>query len=195
MKATGLKRPILVGWSYGGFVAMDYVRHYGFDSIAGVNMVGSLGGLPGAAPPMAGPDNEMMKAMRANSARSRSLNLLDNILAGQKTAAGYVTPNMSQQEKDILFATEMMMPANVRRLMGARSLDHSDVVAKLTGPVLFSRGSRDMTMPSEALAKLVQSLPKARLSAYDDTGHLVFVEHTERFDGELAAFAEASGAR
>lgn len=197
MKATGLRRPVLVGWSYGGFVAMDYVQHYGAKTIAGVNMVGSLGGLPGApnAPAAAPPPSDAMKMMRARSERQRSLNLLDNIEANQGTAAGYVTPNMTQQDRDVLVATEMMMPAYARRHMMARDLNHAGVVPRLTLPVLFTRGSADMTMPPESLAKLLQQLPKATLSAYDGVGHLTFVEQPERFNRELDAFASSAGAR
>src|SRR5215218_8163767 len=36
--ATGLQRPVLVAWSYGGFVVADYLRSYGQDAIAGVNL-------------------------------------------------------------------------------------------------------------------------------------------------------------
>ena len=34
-------RPMLVAWSYGGFVVTDYLRAYGEEGIAGVNLVGS----------------------------------------------------------------------------------------------------------------------------------------------------------
>jgi non-heme chloroperoxidase len=36
-----LARPILVGWSYGGFVICDYVRKHGQDKICGINFVGA----------------------------------------------------------------------------------------------------------------------------------------------------------
>lgn len=45
MKATGIQRPIIVAWSYGTWVAMDYVREYGAASVAGLNFTGGLGGL------------------------------------------------------------------------------------------------------------------------------------------------------
>jgi pimeloyl-ACP methyl ester carboxylesterase len=35
----GLDRPVLVGWSYGAFVICDYLRAYGPDRIAGINLV------------------------------------------------------------------------------------------------------------------------------------------------------------
>jgi non-heme chloroperoxidase len=35
-----LERPVLVGWSYGGFIISDYLRAYGEQAIAGINLVG-----------------------------------------------------------------------------------------------------------------------------------------------------------
>jgi non-heme chloroperoxidase len=39
MDATGLKRPILVGWSYGGRVMADYLTTHGAAKLAGLNYV------------------------------------------------------------------------------------------------------------------------------------------------------------
>ncbi len=36
-----LHRPVLVGWSYGGFVISDYLRAYGQETTAAVNFVGA----------------------------------------------------------------------------------------------------------------------------------------------------------
>jgi len=194
IEATHLEHPILVGWSYGGFVAIDYIRHYGVGRLAGLSLVGSLGGLAGT-PAFSAGDSAAARAMRARSEGQRSLNLLDNITAGQGTAANYFTSNMTDLERQTLFATEMMMPSYVRRLMSARHLDNVDVLKSVTLPVLFTRGSEDVTMPMDSLNRLLGELPNSRLSAYEHTGHLSFVEHPERFNAELAAFAEACGAR
>ena len=35
-----LDRPVLVGWSYGGYVVTDYVAAYGDSAIAGIDLVG-----------------------------------------------------------------------------------------------------------------------------------------------------------
>jgi pimeloyl-ACP methyl ester carboxylesterase len=42
IKALDLDHPILCGWSYGPLVILDYLRHYGEDSIGGVNFVGGI---------------------------------------------------------------------------------------------------------------------------------------------------------
>ncbi len=40
IEQVDLERPVLVAWSYGGFIVSDYVRAYGTAEIAGVNLVG-----------------------------------------------------------------------------------------------------------------------------------------------------------
>src|SRR6266567_2842954 len=37
--AVGMKRPVLVGWSYAGRVISDYLRVHGPDRVAGINFV------------------------------------------------------------------------------------------------------------------------------------------------------------
>lgn len=194
IKATGLRRPVIVGWSYGGFVAVDYLRIHGSRNVAGLSLVGSLGGLT-AAPAMSAGDSPRARQMRARSDRQRGVNLAANIAANQETAAGYVTPNMTSAERDTLAATEMMMPAYARRAMKARNLDNRDMVPKLDLPILLTRGSTDVAMPSADTNLLLERLPKARLSDYVGAGHLAFVEQPDRFNRELAAFAAAAKAR
>lgn len=42
MQALRLDHPILCGWSYGSLVILDYIRHYGEDSISAINLVGAI---------------------------------------------------------------------------------------------------------------------------------------------------------
>ena len=42
IQTLSLDHPILCGWSYGSLVILDYIRHYGEDSISGVNIVGAI---------------------------------------------------------------------------------------------------------------------------------------------------------
>lgn len=194
IKATGLRRPIIVGWSFGGFVAIDYLRIHGTRNIAGLSLVGSLGGLT-AAPAMSAGDNPRARQVKARSDRQRALDLAANIASNQETAAGYVTPNMTAADREILIATEMMMPAYARRAMRARNLDNRDMATRLDLPVLLTRGSSDVTMPSADTNLLLARLPRARLSDYPGAGHLAFVEQPDRFNRELAAFAVTAKAR
>src|SRR5258705_8191464 len=42
IQALDLNHPVLCGWSYGPLMILDYLRHYGEDSIGGVNFVGGV---------------------------------------------------------------------------------------------------------------------------------------------------------
>ena len=49
----GLNSPVLVGWSWAGFIIMDYVRHNGTADIAAINLVSANTSLQGRVPPPA----------------------------------------------------------------------------------------------------------------------------------------------
>ncbi|MFN9956461.1 MAG: alpha/beta fold hydrolase, partial [bacterium] len=72
IESTGIRRPFLVGWSYGTLVVSDYLRAYGDSGLRGLALVGAYGGLtppPPAAPP----------ALAAQMARTRELQLSSNL--------------------------------------------------------------------------------------------------------------------
>lgn len=191
MAVTGLEKPVVLGWSYGGFVIADYVRHYGTDNISGINLVGSLGGL--VPNPVFEPQGEVspeMAEMMKNSARTRSMDLFAFVLGSQNVAANFYTDTMTQADKDAQVAMGLMMPSYARRNMAGRNLDNTDIADQMTVPMLLSRGSRDMMMPEENTAIALEMLPDASFSFYEDTGHLPFFQHPERYNAELMDFAK-----
>ena len=197
IKATGLHRPVIVAWSYGGIVVVDYVRKYGAGGISGVVFAGTLGGLvkPVATSPPAKP-SELGMRLGAASNDARSFNLARNIVGGAIISDAYATREMSAEDRQILFATEMMLPSYVRRAMTGRPYDNSDLIPSFSAiPTLFVRGETDLGMGEPELALLGTKLRRMSLSRYPKTGHLTFFEAPERFNAELAAFATASFAR
>ena len=191
MAATGLDTPVVVGWSYGGFVISDYVRHHGVGNVSGINLVGSLGGLVPRSP---FPPSDNVKEMLENSARTRSLNLEDNVIAAQNVARMFYTDTMTQADKDAQVAMGLMLPAYVRRAMAGRQLDNTDIVDQVTVPVLLSRGSEDIMMPANDTEVAMDALADTTLSFYEDTGHLPFFQHPKRYNEELAAFVRRANA-
>lgn len=203
IKATGLHRPVIVAWSYGGVVAGDYIRKYGPGNVAGVVFAGTLGGLAkpvAVSPPVSSPTltkgSDLAATIKAAAAKARSLDLAQNIVGGDVISSAYMTPAMTADDLHILFATEMMLPAYVRRAMLQRSYDNADLIAAFALlPTLFVRGDRDMGMGEHELADLATKLPRMKLSRYPGAGHLTFFEDPARFNTELAAFARAFSAK
>jgi len=135
------------------------------------------------------PPSDNIKEMLENSARTRSMNLNDNVIAATNTAALFYTDTMTQMDKDAQVAMGLMMPAYVRRAMAGRELDNTDIVDQVTIPMLLSRGSEDIMMPANDSEVAMKTLSDAEFSFYENTGHLPFFQHPVRYNEELAAFA------
>jgi non-heme chloroperoxidase len=170
-----LKKPLVVGWSFGGYVAMDYFREYGRDALSGIVLVSSPGGLlprPASSPPPQ----------------------LDDLRVLLKGAKGFMQVMSSHPQPedaaDLGVATVMTLPPYARRAMLGKRLENLDLVAKLDQvPVLAIVGAMDVSVPGAALAKL---LPQhgGRVLTYEGVGHSAFVEATARFGADIAAFAQ-----
>lgn len=178
IRATGAVRPILVGWSFGGYAAMDYVRARGVKDIAGVMFVGSHGGLlprPAANPPQI--TNDLQFQLKA----------ADDFMALMSAAPQ--TPEAIARGE----AAFVMLPPYARRAFAGRNLDNRDIADRLAVPVRFVVGEKDPTVSAEGLAKLAATLPRgAQSTIMPGVGHSPFAERTSDFNGLLAAFRDAN---
>jgi non-heme chloroperoxidase len=191
MTAMHLDHPVLVGWSYGSLVVADYLRAYGAGGLRGIVLTGAYGGLtpPPPPPPTDGALAARMALMRKQQG---SGNIVDNIAA----AAGF-SRLLTNRELPAAYysrATQisMMLPGYARRWMFDRSLANTDVVAKITVPLLITVGGKDPSTPEKDARELAAKVKNARVSLYPESGHSPFAEEPERYTRELAEFARVS---
>jgi pimeloyl-ACP methyl ester carboxylesterase len=188
--AKHLQRPTLVAWSFGGDVAMDYVRHYGVANLSGIELVGNLGGLVEIKLVR----SPAMDLIWAQSALRQSPDILKNI-DGFRIAAHGLSPNLTPEQEQIAFLSGMMQTGLVRRaLAGPLALENKDLPSAITVPVLVTVGELDLFSPLDAAKAATKALPNASLSVYAGIGHFVSAEASERFDQELAAFVDRTQA-
>jgi non-heme chloroperoxidase len=185
VRALQLRRPVIVGWSYGTLVAVDYLRRAGADAVSGVVLVGAYGGL---TPP---PDTRAMPPeMAQNRLRQLSPDLAQNYAAARRTVGWLTAEPMPQDWSDRAVALSLMLPRTAREGMFMRRLDSRDLLPALAGvPFLVNVATRDVSTPEPAARELAKQLPRAEVSVYDGVGHSPFVERPDRFNRELAAFA------
>lgn len=186
--ATGIQRPVAVGWSYGTLVAMDYIRARGDGGLAGIILTGGQGGLrPLRMPSADDPDTAEYGKVRELQG---SPDLSDNVRASERVIDLLTASPLPEPERELFRSIGLMLPAYVRRAMAQRKLDNQDLVEKLSLPVLFALGEEDNPFQLEDAVELAASHDNLSLTVYEGAGHSVFMEQPERFNAELRRFAE-----
>lgn len=185
--ALELRRPVLSGWSYGGLVICDYLRHHGEQALGGVNFVGASVRLGEVAF-----GRFIGSGFLEPFPHVTSEDLGECIDGIRDFVQRCFHRKLSRADYERVLCFNMTARPDVRASLAARQLDNLDVLAALRLPVLITQGRLDnMVLPP--MAELIKAqVPHADLSWYDDVGHGPFMEDPERFNRELAAFARGN---
>jgi len=186
IEQTGLERPLVVAWSYCGFVVTDYLLSHGDARIAGINLVGGAVVLKPPTFEHIGP------GFLENANDASESDLATNIPAVQRFLRASTAEALDERDWTTALCWNMVVPPAVRGALISREIDGRDALAATDVPVLISHGRRDsIVLPS--MAELALGICRdAEASWYDDIGHMPFWEAPERFDRELAEFSERS---
>ncbi len=182
MDAAGLKRPVLVGWSYAGRVISDYLATHGASRIAGIDFVDA----PIKVDPALIGDNLKNLPLMASE------DLATNIKATRDFLHGCFSRQPSADDYETMLAFNMMVLPKVRAGLSGRPLDATEMMSKLKVPVLVTHGAEDRNARLGAGQYTASVIPGATLSVYEGIGHSPFYEDAPRFNRELAAFVRAA---
>lgn len=184
IEQTGLDRPVLVAWSYGGFIVADYLRAYGDAAIAGINLVGGAVLLRPPSFDHIGP-GFLENAMDASAPDLRA-----NITSIRRFLRSCTSEPLRDELWIQALCWNMVVPAAIRGALIAREIDDTDIYSRLSMPVLVTQGREDIIVLPSMAEHLLTHCTTAVASWYDGVGHMPFVEATERFNLELAAFVD-----
>lgn len=195
LRALGLHRPLVVAWSFGGYVTMDYVRHYSAAALAGIVFVSSHAGLSQGLPRT--PQQEAGRQAQVQMLLQSPLDLRAGIAYGHDFVRQMTTKPLSAELYEIMLISHMQLPAYARRAMASRGLENADLIAELKLPVRFLIGQTDSSpYISEPLIRgLSERVPSGSLTIMPDAGHAVFVDAPETFNAELRRFMASLPAR
>lgn len=186
IEATGVARPVLVGWSYAGRVMADYLLVHGAAQVAGLNFVNAV---THAAMNMQAPAGPISAGMVADD-------LATQVRQTRAFLRACFVRQPDQDAFETMVAFNAMTPAAIRRNMLGRPTPYEDMFKTLRLPVLVTHGREDRAVIPAVGDYTAASIPGARTSFYDATGHLTFWEEAPRFNRELLAFVrEARGER
>lgn len=184
IEQTNLDRPVLVAWSYGGFIVADYVRAYGDVGIAGIDLVG-------AAVLRRPPSFEHIgPGLLDNAMDASAPDLRTNIAAIRRFLRSCTAGPLPDELWSAALCWNMAVPAEIRGALIAREIDDGDVYSRLSVPVLVTHGRDDMIVLPSMAEHVLGHCDTAVASWYEGVGHMPFIEATERFNLELAAFVD-----
>jgi pimeloyl-ACP methyl ester carboxylesterase len=182
-----LLSPTLVGWSYGGLIIGDYLRVYGDDDLAAVNLVsGAVGIGPSWFGPLIGPDFVQYAPLAASTDQAVSLKAIHALLHRM------IVRQVSSDDIELAVGWSMLTPAEVRGHMINREEDFLPDFARLTKPLLVTFGSADTVVLPAMASAIHERCPRCHVSEFAETGHMPFVEDAARYNRELAQLAEAA---
>lgn len=185
IEQTGLIRPVLVGWSYGGRVMGDYLATHGHGAIGGMDWVGATSSAVdptrfGRGGRFNGP-NGSGSADPATAIRN-TVAFLRECFELQPDASDFET----------MLAFNMLVPRHVRLALNGRPLAVEPQLRALDIPVLVTHGELDKAVDVSMGRYTASVVPNARLSVYPVIGHSPFWEAAPRFNRELAELAKSA---
>jgi non-heme chloroperoxidase len=187
IRSRNLDRPVVVGWSYGGYVISDYVRRFGDDALGGIVILASTTkngtdqALPFFGDDMLAIFGDLLApetARRLTATRALAdLNL-------EPGSDGWLTA----------YGSAMMVTPEVRQAMLGRVLENDDVLARIRVPTLVVHGADDRIVLKTAAEHTARTVPGAQLLVYDGVGHAPHYQAADRFNRDLAEFVRRASA-
>ncbi|MEL6574490.1 MAG: alpha/beta hydrolase [Pseudomonadota bacterium] len=179
-------RPVVVGWSMGGWVLADYLRAHGDAALAGVVTVGTV-------PRIGASGDPAMIAKRKPDVRAEGMmgpELQVQIDAAIAFARAMTAAPLSKRDLAFHVALMMACPPHARRAARLRDEDWRDAWSTLRRPALVLQGGAERVCFMPQARELADTVPDARLEVIPGAGHMPFWEQSAAFDAQLEAFAD-----
>jgi non-heme chloroperoxidase len=185
IQALRLDHPILCGWSYGPLVILDYIRHYGTDSIGGVNFVGGVTKLGGdEATSVLTPEFlSLVPGFFSTDIGGsvRSLEALLRMCFGRE---------LLTEELYLMLGYNVSVPAYVRQALLSRSVNNDDLLPRISKPVLLTHGADDAAVKPAVVDQHKTGMAHAEIHMMPRAGHACFWNDALSFNRRLRQFAE-----
>lgn len=177
-----LEQPVLCGWSYGGVIICDYLRHHGEEQIGGINFVGAISKLGEPLFPF------VSQKVRDILPGSFSNNVEESMTALQSFVRLLAHKELSPEDFYFFLGYNTVVPPYVRAGLFGRTLENDDLLTQIKKPVLITHGEDDAVVLLEMAKYHAARINHAKASYYPSVGHSPFWENPERFNSEMRSF-------
>jgi pimeloyl-ACP methyl ester carboxylesterase len=179
----GIERPNVLGISFGGFVALDYVLRYS-ERVNRLVLASTSFGGPGHV----APSIEVLTAF----ASTEGLNTPERIRKYLTVAFSpeFAAANEAAVNRFCEMREENFVPREVymQQLQAALSFDVADRVTQIEAETLIITGENDVVVPKQNSWNLAAKISRARIEVIQGTGHMAFVEKAPEFNRIVVDF-------
>jgi pimeloyl-ACP methyl ester carboxylesterase len=182
----GIESASLVGISMGGFIALELALSHPELVDRLVLVVTSAGGATHVST-----SPEVMRALMPDETDVESgdgARRVCSLVAAPGFAQSH--PEAIDEFVEIALHNPMRRDAYLRQLEACRAHDVAERLVSIEAPTLVLHGDVDPLVRIENGRLLAERIPGARLTVYEDVGHIPEVECAEDFNRDLAAFLQ-----
>ena len=180
IKASGIERPILMGWSLGTRMIFNYLEKHGSSRIGGFAIVGARSKQDPTTQPA---------SMRSAMLRNCDEDFQTRLEARREFARACHEIPPSLNDFIDLVSCSMLVPPGVLRHFAGRPMDYDKLLSQLSIPVRVFHGALDAVCPLGEAKRIPQINSGADILVYNDIGHSPFFEQPPRFNLDLLDFA------
>jgi non-heme chloroperoxidase len=176
--AWSLTNPVLVGWSYGAHVVLDYLSYFGQERVRGVVLVDANYELGTDFAQQAVAPGAMDLFTKIDSPEAATFR--DGLQYGLELVSNKIAP---EHETAFLGAMAFVRP-DVWQAMFYRRTDHTALLKNLKLPLLIVHGRSDKIFSLQSSERLASLVPKSKLVIFD-TGHAPHYDEADAFNRML----------
>jgi non-heme chloroperoxidase len=187
LEQLDVRRALIVGWSYAGYVIADYLRFYGQERIRALAFVSAV----------TRRGDEKVR----NFADPRFAQLFPALFSDDEQVYGPALEAMTDllvadpgrldaATRAEIIAGAARIPAIAREGMQRRKVENDDVLAAITVPALCVHGAQDAVVLFASSEHNARVIPAAELAVYEGVGHAAFFEDHARFNRDLRTLAQ-----
>ncbi|MCM2450875.1 alpha/beta fold hydrolase [Agrobacterium vitis] len=179
LKASGVKNPVLVGWSLGGVVLSNYLAAYGDSGIGGFMYVDGVIDLK----------SELLTPHPQVYAGLASRDLRTYLDAVRRFLALCFETQPDQATFERLLSNAATASPVMTKTIPSMTVSVAEGLPKATVPVLLLYGGEDdLVRPDPSIARARELNSNVQTKIYPKSGHAPFLEEAARFNADLSAF-------
>lgn len=188
VETLGLKSPIIVGWSMGTMVALNYMADFKND-VAGIVLVGGTLSFLRSAEFPHGRHPAMVKRLADNMERDYK-NYMPTFCRGFFGTGEKIGPEEEEAISKLLLNNLFPPPYKVAKetLKGLCDWRIPAKIASLHIPALLIQGEVDNIASVESALEMHRIMPGSEMRVFEKSGHAPFLTDCNKFNQELDIF-------